>query len=598
LIVLLVVIIGIEAGLSSVTVSTNAINSIATYTWTISFNAGTPYNPLTLNFPTQVTLLPNVSVTIGGFSQFFTTSANSITITSPISPASISVVVGNVQNPSSAISTYAFSYSNSNDGTVTLNTVNQVQFQSGTLSSCPWTFSLCTEQPSSDLMVSITTINKISAGTNYFLIGYATTWVNHYSKGLVSNVGTLTCSYSTNNGSSFNAGTSCTVNSLNSRIDFQFSITTPIPSGTSIIVKVSGVNSPPTMQTATSSNYFIYSADSTLTKIDGLTSCAISNVCITKETSGTFDNLTMNVNANYGNPTITFPLTPLTITIQPSDTVDVSYSPISSLLSCNTLIVYRSGNPLYTLTSPTSGSTYVTYTFPSNSGYNTEYTFPIYTYLQCTSFLLPPSETPVTISFNFKRNSDLYLMLSTAITASATTFNSSKATLTLSNYAMIASSTFTFNFLIGQPLGSTPAFVIVIPTDFTMVSPSCSASILGLTVSSSSCTYLNSTNTIRVILTASSAISTNSNITIVVLSGVTNPSTPKSYSFSMSTYYDSTVSTSRVETSLTAFAVTITEISNYPVTLSPSGLTVYSSTSIVLSFVPVITIPIASTFYI
>lgn len=143
-IVSLILITSLQAGLTGVSVSSTAINSIATYTWAITFNAGTPYNPLTLTFPSQITLLANTTVTINSLSQSFSVTGNAITITSNITLSTISIVVGNVQNPSSAISTFGFSYSNSKDGTVSLAVGNQVQFQSGTLASCPWSFQQCT----------------------------------------------------------------------------------------------------------------------------------------------------------------------------------------------------------------------------------------------------------------------------------------------------------------------------------------------------------------------------------------------------------------------------------------------------------------------
>jgi hypothetical protein len=134
-------------------------------------------------------------------------------------------------------------------------------------------------------------------------------------------------------------------------------------------VKVNGVNTPPTMQTATSSAYYIYTSDSAFNKIDWLTSCAISSVCVTNETPGTFTNTTMNVNANYGNPNITF--FPAAITFQSSDTIEVSYSPLSSLISCTTLTITRSSNnQQYQMTSPTASSTSITFTLPTDFGYN------------------------------------------------------------------------------------------------------------------------------------------------------------------------------------------------------------------------------------
>jgi hypothetical protein len=188
-------------------------------------------------------------------------------------------------------------------------------------------------------------------------------------------------------------------------------------------------------------------------------------------------------------------------------------------------------------------------------------------------------------------------LLSSPIAASATTFNSGKGKLSQSSTAMLAVSTFTFNFLTGQQLGTNPAIAFIFPIDFIIASPSCAASVIGFTITQVSCTFSNSTNTVRVNLTANSVISANSNVTVTI-SGVTNPNTPKGYSFAMSTYYSSTITTSRVETSVSAFSTTITEITNFPVTLSPAGLTVYSSTSIILSFTPTVTIPIFSTFYV
>lgn len=212
--VLSLLVVVARSGLTSVSVGNSAINAITSYTWAITFNAGLPYQPLTLNFPTQVTILANRTCTIGGLTQSISSTNNSITISSTISTASVTIVCSNIQNPSSAISTSLFSYSNSKDGTVALNNVNQVQFQGGTLASCPWSFSLCTEQPNSELSIAFTTINTIPSGSNYFLIGYSTTYPNHRSKGLVpSGTTSFTCTYTLNSTGPFTAS-SCSVNLL------------------------------------------------------------------------------------------------------------------------------------------------------------------------------------------------------------------------------------------------------------------------------------------------------------------------------------------------------------------------------------------------
>lgn len=306
----------------------------------------------------------------------------------------------------------------------------------------------------------------------------------------------------------------------------------------------------------------------------------------------------MIVNANYGFPEVKFPITPFVITIQQLDTIEVSYSPFSSLSSCNTLIIYRSGNPLYRMTSPTSTATSITFTMPSGSGFNTESGFAITAYLECTSFLMPPSETPVSLAFNFRRNSDLYLQLSATVNAVATTFNSSRGRVTQSATAMTSPSAFTFNFLLGQDLSNTPAFVFTFPNDFVINTPSCSASVISLTVTSVACSNNGNVVTVNFTASSSSKISAGRNVTVILTSGVTNPVTPGSYSIGMTTYYISSVSTSKSETSTTAFTTTITEIANYPVTLTPPGLTVYTPTDIIFSFTPSIDIPISSTFYI
>lgn len=110
--VLLMLTVSLEGGLVSVSASTKAINAIATYTWIISFNAGTPYHPLTLNFPSQLTLYPNSTPTINTLNQTFTLVANALTITSPLTSPTVTIVVANVRNPPSAISTFSFSYYN------------------------------------------------------------------------------------------------------------------------------------------------------------------------------------------------------------------------------------------------------------------------------------------------------------------------------------------------------------------------------------------------------------------------------------------------------------------------------------------------------
>ena len=294
--VLTLLIGGTACGAVSVTAIPLSINSLATYTWTIVLS-NTPYSPLTISFPTQVTILSNTTLTVNGVSTNYSRSSNNLTISSAISTPSLTIIVSNVQNPSSAIGSYFFSYTTTNDyGNV--GAFGNVQYASGVLSSCNWAFSLCTEQSSSDLFITFTTINPIPSGSAAFLVGFATIWTNSLSKGLTSGVSSVTCAYSTN-GSSYNSGV-CSI--ATSEISLSFSTTSGISSGTSITVRIGGVNSPPTKTTSTSTSYYTYTADGSQNKIDGFTSCTIANVCVTNQTSATFANTTMLVNADYGSP--------------------------------------------------------------------------------------------------------------------------------------------------------------------------------------------------------------------------------------------------------------------------------------------------------
>ena len=234
----------------------------------------------------------------------------------------------------------------------------------------------------------------------------------------------------------------------------------------------------------------------------------------------------------------------MAVSIQRSDTIDVYYSPVSSLLTCNVFMFYRLGTSTYSLGTPVSNTNFITFTYNFNT--NTDYSSPTSIKLTCTGFLLPPSETPTTLAFIWRRSSNEYMHLNTSVAATATTFNSSRASLALSTSAMVSASTYSFTFLTGQTLGGNPAFAITFSSDFTITTPICTITISGLTVSSSSCSYSSTSFILSInITTAASTIASGRNFTFAV-SGITNPAVPKSFSFPMSTYYDSSVSTSKV----------------------------------------------------
>lgn len=109
---------------------------------------------------------------------------------------------------------------------------------------------------------------------------------------------------------------------------------------------------------------------------------------------------------------------------------------------------------------------------------------------------------------------------------------------------MGATPTFSFNFVIGQPLTNNPGIKLTFHSDFTISSPNCSVSVLGRTVNASSCNLI-SGSIVYVNFTVSSNLASGSNITIIIL-GITNSLSPISYNVQMDTYYDNAISSSRV----------------------------------------------------
>lgn len=170
--------------------------------------------------------------------------------------------------------------------------------------------------------------------------------------------------------------------------------------------------------------------------------------------------------------------------------------------------------------------------------------------------------------------------------------NAANASLTLSNYQMgSTATTYLFSFTNGQPLSSSPSFVLAFPSDISLSGVTCSIGVNGA-LSPIACNA-NSSNLI--INYAGAAISSGSAISIQV-SGTTNPILPMNYTFGLTTYYNSSISTSRVEYNSAAFRAIYTAITNLPVTLTPSTFTVYTFTSINISFTCPLNIPALSTF--
>jgi hypothetical protein len=240
----------------------------------------------------------------------------------------------------------------------------------------------------------------------------------------------------------------------------------------------------------------------------------------------------------------------------------------------------------------------VSYNFPSSGSaasnlpdYN--YGFPISILMQCSSFVTPLSEIPATFTFTFRRNNAEYMQLSATFSAVATTFNSSNGLLTLSNNQMASTGvTYTFTFTTGQALGLNPSFVLTFASDISLSGAIC---MIGVNSSASNIDCTPTSLNLVIDYSSGTIIPSGSNIIIRVL-GRTNPLLPTGYNFGLTTYYSSSVNTSKVESNSAAFTTTYTAITNLPVVLTPSNFTVYTSTPINMTFTCPTNIPELSTF--
>lgn len=390
--------------INSISPLIDTINVVTNYTWQITFSNSTPRINANLTFPSFCTLSLSTQVWVSGTTQLNTSiSDNTVVITnSSLLFSFVSLTVTNVKNPYSAMSIYSFSVTTIEDNTFTLSQTNQVIYSSGSLQYSLWSFSLCTEQPSSNLTVTVTINNPIpEATTNYFYIGYGN-WVNHYNKNLLYGVTSpLSGWYSLDNGVTYNPITTITYDT--SKIIIIYPQTVNFTTGNTLKFIVSGVQSPPTKTTPTTSGYYVATADTNGKYIDFASSCTVSTTCVTNYTNAIFSNSNMPVNSNYPSPQIGISATPI-ITISSSDTVEMSFSPLSNFNNCGQLRIWRNiGSTMQA--SLTSSSTVAIYTIQSINTPNSDSSNNITLSLTCTSVTITNSETPIPLTFTFKRSS-------------------------------------------------------------------------------------------------------------------------------------------------------------------------------------------------
>jgi len=142
------------------------VNAVANYTWNIIFNNATSRTSINLTFPTQCVLSASTSAWIGATQLNYSFNANVLTVNSSLLSGTITIIVKNVKNPNSAITTSSFSVTSLMDPQFNFGSI--VSYTTGLLQSSTWSFSLCTEQPNSVLTINVMTTNVIPSGNSVF----------------------------------------------------------------------------------------------------------------------------------------------------------------------------------------------------------------------------------------------------------------------------------------------------------------------------------------------------------------------------------------------------------------------------------------------
>ncbi len=118
---------------------------------------------------------------------------------------------------------------------------------------------------------------------------------------------------------------------------------------------------------------------------------------------------------------------------------------------------------------------------------------------------------------------------------------------------------------------------------------------MGVNGAATAASCSSSSTSLAINYTSGGDIGSGSSITIKVV-GITNPLSPMTRTFGITTYYNSSSITSKVEYNTGAFNATYSAITNLSITMTPSTFTVYTYTSVNISFVSPVEIPALSTF--
>lgn len=252
--------------------------------------------------------------------------------------APLNIVVHNVQNPPSAINTYAFSGSTLTDSTFSLGSGGLIIYDPGTLVSTNWAFSSCTEQPNSNLTITIILENPIPSGINTLIINYGN-WENLNNKNLLTSVSTLNSYFSTDSGTTY-TGSSTSFDLSQQTIIVTYSLSATLNTNATFKVIIAGVQAPPTATTPVTANYKVATADSNADKIDQSSTVVIADTCVYTVSGGVYSPANPAINSLSTSPTLAFSDTPI-ITILSGDQVEFYFSPLANFASCSSLRVWR-----------------------------------------------------------------------------------------------------------------------------------------------------------------------------------------------------------------------------------------------------------------
>ena len=301
-----------------------------------------------------------------------------------------------------------------------------------------------------------------------------------------------------------------------------------------LVVVVAGVNSPPT-QVTPPSTYWVATADPTGAIFDQSSTLDIGTTCLYTLSSGVYSPSSPPIKSSSFGPTISFSQTP-TITIDSGDTVEMYFTPLGNFV-CSTLKIWRDISVTMQASNPVT-TAYTAYTVGSLNTPNTQYALTITLQLSCSSVTITNSETPVDLTFKFKRNNTYYLQLATQMKPAAVLMPTSKTSLAASLYPVTYTNvTYTFTLTTSYLLGPSPALALAPdPAISVPASPICSVSINSVPATAINCLFANSILALNFTSSTNTQIAAGSIITVTV-QGLTNPSSPTTYNVGATTYF-------------------------------------------------------------